>query len=743
MSYRHIRRFPAARGEPVRGPDGRFAPRPFAVQRKDMKTVMNEQYQREAEISGEDYRKEAGTGHYTTVGFEWDIAQTAEDSEESPNPLQGLSHVEIAQSELRWNGLPYLLETDAGNVLELVTPPFYIETEGPGKSLPQGKDLTDVKDAMRGGLQGAVEKGITIRDLVKKEDWKTFEIGAWRSRKLLQEVAASNWSWRAKPGADVATDLKTKKIGDVVLAEETLSAEPQINVALDPLTFESLEDRSKSRVKEGDVGAQIKVLYDANVAKLERIVEPQAKTNPRLRTFLAQLCRVLAQQHAVPSLKALGALQEEGWKGGEVGASQMKGVANTASFVKDTSNLWLKTDLVSFGLGTLQAGDWPTVVAAVDLLASFIGKSGIGKTLKIEGEEEGEVRGLVLGVLEKLKTKATELIDADDYGTQVAALIGEIGRQKRGLNQQNPELLGVRQDTFISPGTMRKLSGKLNLGSQLYVMELRNPEKDLGWLRGNKRKKAALEGGELPEVSFDDLEDILEEVEAQPLIDLDGGILPTAVATFSNAYRDDVRASTAYLTEAEGAVIADEMGIAVNLFRGAQPPPGFAIVPNDGGGNCLIHSLLHARQTSMGRRRTSASAAYVAHLRGVIADHLDAAYVLALCAAAVRGRLTGDDEVGLGPNMVALLGRPSIAQARRRIQLGKEPPKKKEPETTSSTTKPETAKKETAKKETAKKAEAPQALAPLAMPQLGTGVPLADQAVLHTGGAHYVMIRRT
>ena len=61
---------------------------------------------------------------YTTLGFEHEFAQMTD------GPLQGVSHLELATSDMTMplTKLPFVLETDAGNEVEMVSPPFLFET---------------------------------------------------------------------------------------------------------------------------------------------------------------------------------------------------------------------------------------------------------------------------------------------------------------------------------------------------------------------------------------------------------------------------------------------------------------------------------------------------------------------------------------------------------------------------------------------------------------------------------------
>lgn len=94
---------------------------------------------------------------YTTLGFEHEFSQM------SDGLLRGVSHVELAESDLKmpFTGLPFILETDAGNELELVSPPFLFETL-PGIPIPDPEDVGKVDRMIEVALRQHVrEDGTT------------------------------------------------------------------------------------------------------------------------------------------------------------------------------------------------------------------------------------------------------------------------------------------------------------------------------------------------------------------------------------------------------------------------------------------------------------------------------------------------------------------------------------------------------------------------------------------------------
>ena len=86
---------------------------------------------------------------FTTVGFEHEFGQLNDEG----SVLHNLTHLELAKSEnFGYSGLPFSLETDASDAIELVSPPFIMETNEQG--VPATKDVVDADRLMKTGLSG-------------------------------------------------------------------------------------------------------------------------------------------------------------------------------------------------------------------------------------------------------------------------------------------------------------------------------------------------------------------------------------------------------------------------------------------------------------------------------------------------------------------------------------------------------------------------------------------------------------
>ncbi len=99
-------------------------------------------------------------GH-TTVGFEFEFAKMTD-----AGPLHGRTHVEIGESSrMDRPPLPFVLETDAGDALELVTPPFWLPTFG-DRLLPRADAVDGVIGLFQRTLGRLVDGEPTIGQVV-------------------------------------------------------------------------------------------------------------------------------------------------------------------------------------------------------------------------------------------------------------------------------------------------------------------------------------------------------------------------------------------------------------------------------------------------------------------------------------------------------------------------------------------------------------------------------------------------
>ena len=221
-------------------------------------------------------------------------------------------------------------------------------------------------------------------------------------------------------------------------------------------------------------------------------------------------------------------------------------------------------------------------------------------------------------------------------------------------------------------------------------------------------------------------------------VDPAGNLIGEQLARFTAAYTADIADRGTYLAEGEGTVAARHFGVSVQVYRD-RGPAGFEIQPNLGGGDCLLYALQHVAQASQGQPLTDLSGGEIATARQAIVAGLPAEAAQNAVRVIVTDAVAQRHTAGLGARMRGLLANLGFrhaaawvrtAQKRQadeaRLKAKDEPPKPKP----------------APKKESAE----PVVHGPVEIRHqavYGDGVPLVNQALLHTGGNHYVaLIRR-
>ena len=104
---------------------------------------------------------------YTTTGFEHEFAQMVDDDPKNPAPLTGVSHAEVAhsQNKMPYTGMSFILETDASNAMEMVSPPFLVKTI-PGKPVPEPDEVEDIDEIFKERLGELAARNLTVGGLI-------------------------------------------------------------------------------------------------------------------------------------------------------------------------------------------------------------------------------------------------------------------------------------------------------------------------------------------------------------------------------------------------------------------------------------------------------------------------------------------------------------------------------------------------------------------------------------------------
>ena len=323
---------------------------------------------------------------FTTVGFEYEFAQF--DFKHAPDsPLHEVTHLELAQSvhPMPFTHLPFTVETDASNAIELVTPPFLIETIG-HHPLPNPQVLADFNQAMKGELSNLAQKGHIPSGTPPKKSTsladKTFN-GLLKGLSALTsfefrpkspiQIGSSNInpttpsaSTTPLPQPDLlklATDSITKFDGRGGTTKGTINE--QINFATDAYLYDRLR-QLPPKEKKSDLAEAFSTLENKLWEQIQKYTT-LAPLPDHLRIFLKETARTLSQSAAVPAIqyveKAKAAIFTDllptaryrpnlnKYKGKGKEAGLFNQAADIRSHVKDVDGIWLKDTLYSFAFG--------------------------------------------------------------------------------------------------------------------------------------------------------------------------------------------------------------------------------------------------------------------------------------------------------------------------------------------------------------------------------------------------------
>lgn len=204
----------------------------FEVEADSFAELIPEQMQKQKAAKKKGFKNKEP---FTTVGFEHEFAQM------ETGRLRGVSHLEIAKSQetLPYTKIPFTLETDASNALELVSPPFLIKTL-PGRPVPDPKEIEKVDNLIRATLIKQTTEGPTMREMVaafKTDPGLTFPLTDVEVTPAnMTQNTRFNVSWWEKT-------IRKKTIKSIRLktSEKNGGITSQVNFATDAETFELMQ----------------------------------------------------------------------------------------------------------------------------------------------------------------------------------------------------------------------------------------------------------------------------------------------------------------------------------------------------------------------------------------------------------------------------------------------------------------------------------------------------------------------
>jgi|GEM_PF-5950073 len=219
-------------------------------------------------------------------------------------------------------------------------------------------------------------------------------------------------------------------------------------------------------------------------------------------------------------------------------------------------------------------------------------------------------------------------------------------------------------------------------------------------------------------------------------LDPAGNLIEDRLDQFTAAYTDDLAEAGTYLAEGEGTVAARHFRVSVRVYRDTAPPE-FEARRNPGGGDCLLYALNHVAQAAARQPLSDLSGEAITTARAAIVAGLPAEAARNAARAIVTDAVDQRHVAGLGTRLAALLNNPGFRHAAAWVRTGRQ----REAAEALLKAKSEPAKPPAPKKEPVAPRPADPAIRHQAV--YGDGGPLPDQALLHTGGNHYVaLIRR-
>lgn len=423
------------------------------MQRKEFKEIHQTQ---------EAIAKQPDKTAFTTVGFEFDYLKLAKD-----DPLAKLAHYTVAKSSYTLNGLSYLLETDAGNILEFVTPPYYVKRGGAGAKeemiLPGRQQILLLRQEIYDNLKHAIEGRETLGDLI------AYLNADGLGMQLTGEAVEAHHMMGPQSPTEGFTkeDLLKKKV-----ARNTTGGfeRPQISMMVD---FEGL-----MRIYQPK-GRKLRKALDAkrrlyNVIGLNKGPGPSGPQAPRKKVpFILNLLEKTIEDHlAVQSLALLRDMQSKYFTGQQVDSKRFRFHAHLSSLVKDRANIWIRSDMLTIIHNELNPQERQEVYKEIKktVTPAWIEKAmtRLLGAMRREGLHRDQVESYTAFLKDRLDGHLAKIVDPK------YAKIQQYG--VKDINEHDDEVLGIRQDTFIDPETLERIRKNMGFPRKLYVVEMRNPE---------------------------------------------------------------------------------------------------------------------------------------------------------------------------------------------------------------------------------------------------------------------------
>jgi len=370
-------------------------------------------------------------GKYVTVGFEHEFAGMADPA------LHGVSHLQLGQSTttLPYTGLPFSLETDADNEIELVNPPFLIETTAPGQPVPHPVDVDIAIRVIENRLYDIVQQFPTIQDLISmlRAD-PGINFNKVKANLLPHHLShATKGEYNKDKNEIPEFDLRNIRLRP---SEKHKSIMTQINFATDAATYAEIVQNNipqGGRARQAESEEMVKEISEFLLS---------TKQNKAQEIFFTLLKRNLSEQMAVTAMTVVRNMQNrEYFEDEKIKDSQHVGafveLASYTSNLKDRHRIWIKDSLMSIGAGILSPDDWVYIMAVIEKALTFTVKFTPGDTLSERAAAN------VKAALTEIHSQISEGKTRPD----------NIYRPQQDVEflAHDPKLIGARQDTYVSP----------------------------------------------------------------------------------------------------------------------------------------------------------------------------------------------------------------------------------------------------------------------------------------------------
>lgn len=410
-----------------------------------------------------------GKSNFTTMGFEHEFAQISNES----HILQNVTHVELAESKnvFPFTGLRFTLETDAANAIELVSPPFIIESLK-GAPIPNFVDVGKADGYMTTALSNVANNGRTIEGMIR--ELKT-EMGIeFDPNEVEAKICPSNMNtgvnYKELEKSPKTHDRKRTVSKEKILMLEVKKSEKGGGISTQANFETNAETYHLAKVALSPFNTKFTQLFKNIETEIYNAFSRSinGEDSPNLNLFLWEMAKNLSQLLAVPSLIKLNTLKEKLF---DLEATENIDIFRfhrlLSSYAKDTDGVWIKDRILSFS--RIITGE--EIVRAQAICNGAI--TNIITALNgnfTEGFKEYEQTIITQNLAYMKTTIGTEI---DSICTDIGSLQDTKGDsyQAPGFGEHNPQLHGLRQDTFISPDKIKPLPGFE--GQALHVIEVR------------------------------------------------------------------------------------------------------------------------------------------------------------------------------------------------------------------------------------------------------------------------------